>query len=164
MVTRAPVSWFELDTSPPESPFVFDEAADTVIDGVRVSNQELIFSPEGESAHPIHHPRLLAVVREYAAMCRLAEVVFPIVSGYRSPRWQAAYYFPPFTRHSLCHALDLAPVDDWTIGQMSVIAKIRWREPGSLLQGIGVYANWLHIDIVPRKHQILWHGRGGRFD
>lgn len=130
---------------------------DAVICGVRVENDGSV-SPEGEAVPPLHHSRYRRILAEYQAICALAGVVFPIVSGYRSPIWQTHHYTPERNGHCLGYALDIAPVGDWTIGQMSAVAKIRWITEGSYLRGVGMYPHWLCIDVRPRFGRRSWIG------
>jgi len=100
--------------------------------------------------------RLRALIYEYKCICRIAQVRFPIVSGYRSREYQVSRFNGLRHRHTHGYALDLAPVEGWTVRQMAVIAVQRWREPDSRLVGIGINPNWLHIDIKPRKCRRIW--------
>jgi len=104
------------------------------------------------------------ILYEYAAICRLADTVFPIVSGYRSPAWQSAHYTSDRSAHCLGYSLDLAPVDDWTVGRMSAVARMRWFDKESKLRGIGLYPNWLCIDVRPRQRRKTWVGSAVRLD
>lgn len=165
MVKPSRVSWFELETSSPQSPPVEagGDRADVVICGMRVSNQELI-SPDGEECPPLHYNRLARIISEYRAICRLAETVFPIVSGYRSYACQSANYTSGHETHCKGYALDIAPVDGWTVGRMSAVARMQWHTEGSWLRGIGIYPDWLHIDVRPRSRKKLWFGTANRLD
>lgn len=139
------------------------ENLELVIRGVRILKQDLV-SPDGQVFPPRHYRRMLCLLNEYAAICHLAEVIFPIASGFRSPRWQSAYYSASHYLHCNSYALDIAPVNDWTIGQMSAIAHIRRRQEDSRLVGIGLYPRWLHIDVRPRQKGVTWIGTPSSLD
>lgn len=136
---------------------------EVVVRGVRILTQDLM-SPDGEPYPPRHTDRMLRLLNEYAAICNLAEVIFPILSGYRTPVWQSAHYAAEHTIHCNCYGLDIGLVDDWTIGQMSAVAHIRRRAGSSRLVGIGLYPHWLHIDVRPRQHGQTWIGNPSCLD
>lgn len=124
----------------------------------------VLTSPEGEECPPLHHARVYRVMQEYHRLCDIAETVFPIVSGYRSFAWQYKYF--SFGRNTHCkgYSLDIAPVDDWTVGRMSAVAQYVWMEETSQLRGIGIYPRWLHIDVRPRQRRALWVGSSSLLD
>ena len=115
-------------------------------------------SPEGVRwpAYSPFRERLITLLEEYGAICAMAGAVFPIVSGWRTREWQHAFYYREHNCHTQGYALDIAPVHDWTVARMAMIAGQRRRMPESRLQGIGATPKWLHIDVRPRRKRTDW--------
>ena len=104
-------------------------------------------SVEGEP-WPSHGPymdRLAHLLKEYEAICDLAGVQFPVISGYRLSG-----------PHARGWALDIAPAGGYSIQMMAAIARVRRHKLESALMGIGENPDWLHIDIRPRTKRIDW--------
>lgn len=148
-------SWF--DDEPRPLPPVEQDMYE--IHGLKIPVSNLAW-PEGEvwPTDPTYQRRLRILLEEYAMICAYAKVIFPIVAGYRkisirNPREQLKNV------HERGLAIDLAPVEGWTIAQMGEIAwMVRWL-PGSRIMGVGVGRSWLHIDIKPRRLRRLWPKR-----
>lgn len=109
-------------------------------------------SPEGEPwpSEAGFQRRLSRLLLEYAFLCELAGSVFPIVRAYQ------------LTGHPL-HvdgwALDVCPVEGWTVARMASVCRERWRMPDSRLWGVGMCPEWLHMDVRPRRCRSDWTTR-----
>lgn len=112
--------------------------------------------PSATLSSPEGHPwpsgewsqrRLALLLEEYAALCEMAETVFPILTG---------YLIRGHELHTKCWAIDVLPVDGWTIAQMGSLARERWAMPGSRLWGVGMCPEWLHLDVRPRRCHSDW--------
>lgn len=87
-----------------------------------------------------------------------------IVSGWRSPAWNARVGGADKSQHVEGTAADIRPLD---LGGLPYFRKLirDMVRAGKLadLGGYGVYTGWVHVDVRPRKPNgalYVWRGRG----
>lgn len=149
----------------PTAPHVTRTETGYVTHGIPVSFQQ-VNSPDGEEIPTRYTGRLYTLLEEYGAVCREAEAVFPIGSVYRSLEYQQqCFRRSGRNEHTLVRGLDMLPLPGWTPRRMAVYAVARRRDPASRLGNIGIAPGWLHLDIAPIAHRVLfWWKTNGAAD
>ncbi len=111
-----------------------------------------------------------------AALCSQLDVIrgdwggpLRIVSGYRSPVWNARVGGAQASQHMQGLAADIAPMVSAGAMHASCVdlhARI-WRLIAEgrlpLIGGVGAYTHWAHVDIRPKPHDghiAKWNGTG----
>ncbi len=87
-----------------------------------------------------------------------------VISGYRSPAWNARVGGAQSSRHMVGDAADIAPIRREEVFQLAGMVE-GMIAVGELpaLGGFGVYRGWIHVDARPRKPNggiALWQGKG----
>jgi hypothetical protein len=134
---------------------LYEDASGWVTHGIPVP-WSVLHSPDGEPWPDAYRERLLALLDEYGRFCVAADAIFPIRSAYRSSLIQHAHYRARASTHLRGYALDLTPVGPWTVRRMASLAQDVRASSGSVLCGIGIAPDWLHVDIRPRTRGLTW--------
>lgn len=77
-----------------------------------------------------------------------------VFSAYRTPRWNTKVGGAPKSQHVQGRALDLKPPKGMSAEQFYNLIKTNYKELG--IQGIGLYKTFVHIDVRPTKHLVVW--------
>lgn len=93
-----------------------------------------------------------------------AEVGCPIriLSGYRSPAWNARVKGAEKSQHVEGRAVDIV-ADGVSVARLHAVAMRLAKQPGSKIGGVGLYKSWIHVDVRPRKADgtiATWEGGG----
>lgn len=92
-----------------------------------------------------------------------------VVSGYRSPAWNARVDGAQASQHMEGRAADISPLVPAAAMQQAsadLHARIlRLMSDGQLplVGGLGLYPRWVHVDVRPKPadgHVAQWHGAG----
>lgn len=111
-----------------------------------------------------------------AALCSQLDLIrdawkgpLRVVSGYRSPAWNAKVGGVGASQHMEGRAADIAPIashelmDEACMDLHARISRLLAAGTLPLIGGVGVYKGWVHVDIRPRPadgHIARWRGTG----
>ncbi|HYE84728.1 MAG TPA: D-Ala-D-Ala carboxypeptidase family metallohydrolase [Vicinamibacterales bacterium] len=105
--------------------------------------------------------RLAAVFEAIRASCGHQPIA--VLSAYRSPAHNRKVGGARNSQHVQGRALDLRPPKGWTVARF--YERIRALAPALPdLKGIGRYATFVHIDVRPAPHLVVWNGGAAQKD
>ncbi len=115
-------------------------------------------TPYPDCLRPNVAPRLAREFERVRSACGGRPIT--VGSGYRTTLWNGIVDGGEFSQHPLGTALDLYPPTGWTIARFyEAIYRIA-RQTGSAISGLGLYPNFVHIDIRVNADDTLtvWEG------
>lgn len=107
------------------------------------------------------------------ALCDLLEAIralwgepLIIVSGYRTPMYNQRIGGAPGSQHVLARAADIRPIVLARVPELADLIRTSRADYTAFaaLGGLGIYAQWVHVDVRPRVppgHVAFWRGEEG---
>lgn len=88
-----------------------------------------------------------------------------VVSGYRTPSYNLRIGGARYSRHPLAQAADIRPIAIARVPELAALIRAKLPHDPALakLGGLGIYAQWVHVDVRPRDppgHVAFWEGDG----
>ena len=77
-----------------------------------------------------------------------------VLSAYRTPEWNKKIGGAKLSQHVQGRALDLKPPEGLTVLQFYRLIKANYTDFG--INGIGLYATFVHVDIRPSNRLVVW--------
>ncbi len=103
--------------------------------------------------------RAILLAAEFEAIRALCgDKPLVVLSGFRTPKFNAAVGGAQHSQHKEGRALDLHPPLGMGLSAFEQFIRLRAKMPTSKLKGLGIYPSFLHIDVRPASSLIVWYG------
>lgn len=101
-------------------------------------------------------PALVEVFERLRVLC--GNTPLTVLSAYRTEAHNRRVGGARLSQHVQGRALDIRCPTHMTLREFTLIAKSMRSEPGNRLRGLGVYPDFLHVDVRPAERLITWYG------